>query len=70
MRVRVDDTESLGALIDFLERRACRAVPVADDVVAVELPEDLDAEAQLLELDLYLAVFRSTHPGADVQLVR
>src|SRR5438128_7860447 len=70
MRVQVGDTDSVEALIEFLRRRACHAERLGGDAVVVEFPDELDPERELLELDLYLAVFRSTHPGVEVQIAR
>jgi len=70
MRVHVDDPESAEALVEFLRRRACTAAREADDVVDVELPDQLDPEREVSELDLYLAVFRSIHPDARVRILR
>jgi len=70
MRVQVGDTDSVEALIEFLRRRACHAERIGGDAVVVEFPDELDPERELLELDLYLAVFRSTHPGVEVQIAR
>ena len=69
VRLRLDDPALVSNLLDFLERRGCAGKRAGDDTIAVELPEDLDAEQARLELDLYLRVWQSLHGWIRVDVV-
>jgi hypothetical protein len=56
-------------LVEFLERRACTVARSGRAFVDVQLADDLGEERTRRELDLYLSVFRSTHPAADLEVV-
>ena len=54
------------SLLDHLRRAECEVREVDDETVDVELPQAGSPEGARLELDLYLQVWRATHPGAAV----
>jgi hypothetical protein len=52
------------SLLDHLGRAECEVREVDDETV--ELPQAGSPDGARLELDLYLQVWRVTHPGAAV----
>ena len=70
MELQLSDPELVGTLVDFLERRECVVERLGPDTIGVELPATLRPEQGRMELDLYLRVWQSLHPGVRVKLVR
>ena len=66
MRVKIEQPSATEDLVEFLERRACAVTRAGRGLLEVELADDLGPVRGRLELDLYLSVFRSTHPGVEV----
>lgn len=69
MRVKIHEPSATEELVELLERRACTIRPAGGGLLDVELADDLGPERSRLELDLYLSLFRSTHPGVAVEVL-
>ncbi len=68
MRITVPDSKLLRGLRSFRERSASVAVQAAADALDVTLPFAFNEEQAGRELGLYLAVWKVSHPGADIVL--
>jgi hypothetical protein len=68
MRLKIHPPSATEELVEFLERRACAVVQAGRGLLDVELADDLGAKRSRLELDLYLSVFHSMHPGVAVDV--
>jgi hypothetical protein len=66
MRIKVSDPSLVDDLLAFLQDKQCVAEQTSADTLAVSLPEARRADAAALELDLYLSVWKTTHPGVHV----
>jgi hypothetical protein len=57
----------LGDLVDFLQRAGCVVHAKNGHAVLVSLPESIRRDAAQLELDVYLRLFETLHPGTRAQ---
>jgi hypothetical protein len=69
MRVRLSNPGFLRNLARFLEGRECVVVQAKGDTIEVWVPDAPRRDAARLELDLYLAAWRATHPTVDARVV-
>jgi hypothetical protein len=67
VRLRLSDPELVESLRSFLERRECSVVQTGAATLGVGLPHELHAEQARLELDLYIRVWESLHPGVSIE---
>lgn len=63
MRVELSDPSLADDLVSFLRGAQCRAERAGAGALAVDLPDSLPPEAARLELEAYLAVWQTQHPG-------
>jgi hypothetical protein len=63
VRVELSDPSLADDLASFLRRAQCRAERAGAGELAVDLPDALLPEAARLELEAYLAVWQTQHPG-------
>jgi hypothetical protein len=71
MNVKLEERSLLSELVEYLRRCDC-IVGFDHGVVRArprQLPIDVDARYEELELDSYLKVFCALHPGIHVELV-
>jgi hypothetical protein len=68
MHVHLSDPSLVDDLLAFLRTRQCVALTDPAGRIAVSIPAATRKDAARLELDLYLQVWRVTHPGVDVHL--
>jgi hypothetical protein len=71
LRILVTPPDSLGDLVDYLERCGCSAEIVGSNVVEASPCSHTPVSAAYLrmELDAYLRVWRALHPGAAAGLL-
>jgi hypothetical protein len=67
LQVHLSDPALLGDLVEFLQRSGCVAHAENGHAVLVTLPESMRQDAAELELDLYLQLFETLHPGTRAQ---
>jgi hypothetical protein len=67
LQVHLSDPSLLGDLVEFLQRCGCVAHAKDSHAAFVALPDSLPENAAELELDAYLCVFETLHPGARAQ---
>jgi hypothetical protein len=63
MRIRLSDPSLVDDLLTFLQSKQCVAEHTGANTLYVEPPSLPIARAGLLELDLYLRVWETLHPG-------
>jgi hypothetical protein len=63
MRVVVSDPALADDLLGFLRRAHCNAERLGRDTLAVTLPDPIPEETARRELEAYLRVWQSQHPG-------
>jgi hypothetical protein len=68
LRVSVTDVAHASDLVAFLGGTAYEAVQIAPDALAVRPPAALAEEIARMELEIYLRVWRRTHPGVGVEV--
>ena len=68
MHIHLSDPSLVDDLLAFLRTRQCVALTDPAGRITVSIPESPRKDAARLELDLYLQVWRVTHPGVDVLL--
>jgi hypothetical protein len=66
MRIRLSHPALVDDLLAFLREKHCVAEQVSADTLDVRLPEAKRPDAASLELDLYLRVWETIHPGTHV----
>jgi hypothetical protein len=67
MEVEVSDPALADDLVRFLRRARCSAERLGDDVVSVTIADPIPEEAARLEIEAYLQVWQSQHPGVRVR---
>ncbi len=67
IQLRLNEPELVDDLLDYLRRRECAGTVVKRGVIDVALPHELDEKQAWMELDLYLRVWQSLHPGTRVE---
>lgn len=67
MRVELSDPSLADDLVSYLRRAQCRAERADGGVLAVDLPDSLPAEVARLELEAYLQVWQTLHPGVHAR---
>jgi hypothetical protein len=69
VEARVSDPALLPDLEAHLRRMGCVTEPIAEDRLAVSIPEASRRDAAELELDLYLRVWEVTMPAGRAERV-
>jgi hypothetical protein len=69
MHVQLSDASLVDDLLAFLRNVQCVAVADAAGTISVSIPDLVREDATRLELDLYLRVWRVTHPDVAVRLL-
>jgi hypothetical protein len=69
MHVQLSDASLVDDLLAFLRSVQCVAVADAAGTISVSIPALVREDATRRELDLYLQVWRVTHPDVEVRLL-
>jgi hypothetical protein len=68
MEIYLDDPQHTGDLVAFLQRARCVIERLADGGLLVRIPDSPLADAERLELTLYLQTWCAIHPSARVRI--
>lgn len=68
MRLSIDNRAHMRSLTEHLRHAECEVRELDDGTVEVALPQAGSPDVARLELDLYLQVWRVTHPDVTVDV--
>lgn len=68
MRLSINNRAHLRSLTEHLQRAECEVRALDDSTLEVALPQAGSPDVARLELDLYLQVWRVTHPDVTVDV--
>jgi hypothetical protein len=68
MRLSINNRAHLRSLTEHLQRAECDVLELDDSTLEVALPQAGSPDVARLELDLYLQVWRVTHPEVTVDV--